>query len=58
MAIVWRRAVDLLAPLGRLVIVGAEAWQRSGRTLPGKEQYYLAAAWPSSSRTSRCAGTT
>jgi gliding motility-associatede transport system auxiliary component len=43
MAIAWRRAVDLLAPLGLLVIVGAEAWQRAGRTLPGKEQYYLAA---------------
>jgi ABC-type uncharacterized transport system involved in gliding motility auxiliary subunit len=43
MAVAWRRAIDLLAPLGLLVIVGAEAWQRAGRTLPGKEQYYLAA---------------
>jgi hypothetical protein len=42
-ALNWKRAVDFLAPLGLLVIVGAEAWQRTGRTLPGKEQYYLAA---------------
>jgi hypothetical protein len=43
MAVAWRRAIDLLAPLGLLVIVAAEAWQRAGRTLPGKEQYYVAA---------------
>ena len=42
-ALNWRRAIDLLAPLGLVVIVGAEWWQRLGRTLPGKQQYYLAA---------------
>jgi ABC-type uncharacterized transport system involved in gliding motility auxiliary subunit len=42
-ALNWRRAVDFLSPLGLLVIVGAQWWQRLGRTLPGKEQYYLAA---------------
>ncbi len=30
-----KKAVDLLAPLGFLVIVGAAAWERTGRTLPG-----------------------
>jgi gliding motility-associatede transport system auxiliary component len=39
----WRRAVDFLSPLGLLVIVGVQWWQRAGKTLPGKEQYYLAA---------------
>jgi gliding motility-associatede transport system auxiliary component len=38
----WR-PVDFLAPLGFLVIVGAEAWERSGRTLPGKPQAWLIA---------------
>ena len=37
------RAVDFLAPLGFLVIVGAEAWERAGKTLPGKPDYYLIA---------------
>ncbi len=37
------RAVDFLAPLGFLVIVGAEAWQRAGKALPGKPDYYLIA---------------
>jgi ABC-type uncharacterized transport system involved in gliding motility auxiliary subunit len=37
------RAVDFLAPLGFLVIVGATAWERMGRTLPGKPDYYLIA---------------
>jgi ABC-type uncharacterized transport system involved in gliding motility auxiliary subunit len=37
------RAVDALAPLGFLVIVGAEAWERAGKTLPGKPDYYLIA---------------
>lgn len=43
MAAPWKRAVDFLAPLGLVVIVGAFAWQRSGRVLPGQERYYLAA---------------
>src|SRR6185503_14345427 len=43
MAAPWKRAVDFLAPLGLLVIVGAEAWQRWGRVLPGPERYYYAA---------------
>jgi ABC-type uncharacterized transport system involved in gliding motility auxiliary subunit len=42
-ALNWRRAIDFLAPLGLVVIVGAEAWQRAGRTLPGNERYYLSA---------------
>ena len=42
-ALNWRRAIDFLAPLGLVIIVGAEGWQRSGRTLPGQERYYLAA---------------
>jgi ABC-type uncharacterized transport system involved in gliding motility auxiliary subunit len=37
------RPVDFLAPLGFLVIVGAEAWERSGRTLPGKPEAWLIA---------------
>ena len=37
------RLVDFLAPLGFLVIVGAEAWERSGRTLPGKPEAWLIA---------------
>jgi ABC-type uncharacterized transport system involved in gliding motility auxiliary subunit len=37
------RAVDFLAPLGFLVIVGSSAWQRMGRTLPGKPEAYLIA---------------
>jgi hypothetical protein len=43
MAVAWKRAVDFLAPLGLVVIIGAEAWQRAGRVLPGQERYYLAA---------------
>lgn len=43
MSLAWKRGIDLLAPLGLIVIVGAEAWQRSSRTLPGHERYYLAA---------------
>jgi ABC-type uncharacterized transport system involved in gliding motility auxiliary subunit len=42
-ALNWRRTVDFLAPLGLVVIVFAQWWQRSGRTLPGQERYYLAA---------------
>ena len=30
-----KKAVDFLAPLGFLVTVGAAAWERTGRTLPG-----------------------
>jgi gliding motility-associatede transport system auxiliary component len=37
------RAVDILGPLGFLVIVGAQAWERAGKTLPGKPDYYLIA---------------
>lgn len=37
------RPVDFLAPLGFLVIVGAEAWERAGRTLPGKPEAWLIA---------------
>jgi ABC-type uncharacterized transport system involved in gliding motility auxiliary subunit len=36
-------AVDLLAPLGLLVILAAYAWQVSGRPLPGRFEYYLSA---------------
>jgi ABC-type uncharacterized transport system involved in gliding motility auxiliary subunit len=43
MAVAWKRAIDFLAPLGLVVIIGAEAWQRAGRTLPGQERYYLSA---------------
>jgi ABC-type uncharacterized transport system involved in gliding motility auxiliary subunit len=38
-----KRLVDTLAPLGLLVIVGAMAWTRAGRTLPGKLDYWLLA---------------
>ena len=37
------RAVDILAPLGFLVIVGSGIWERAGKTLPGKPDYYLIA---------------
>jgi ABC-type uncharacterized transport system involved in gliding motility auxiliary subunit len=36
-----RKAIDFLAPLGLLVIVGARIWQGLGRTLPGKPEFYL-----------------
>ena len=36
-----RRAIDFLAPLGLIVIIGSAAWERSGRTLPGKPDAYL-----------------
>jgi ABC-type uncharacterized transport system involved in gliding motility auxiliary subunit len=38
-----RRAIDFLAPLGLVVIIGSAAWERSGRTLPGKPDAYLIA---------------
>ena len=38
-----RRAIDFLAPLGLIVIVGSAAWERSGRTLPGRPDAYLIA---------------
>ena len=38
-----RRAIDFLAPLGLVVIIGSAAWERSGRTLPGKPDFYLIA---------------
>jgi ABC-type uncharacterized transport system involved in gliding motility auxiliary subunit len=39
-----KRLVDLLAPLGFLVAVGAVAWTRWGKTLPGGLRPYLVAA--------------
>jgi len=39
-----KRLVDFLAPLGFLVAVGAVAWTRYGRTLPGGLRPYLVAA--------------
>jgi ABC-type uncharacterized transport system involved in gliding motility auxiliary subunit len=38
-----RRAIDFLAPLGVAVIGGSTAWERTGRTLPGKSEAYLIA---------------
>jgi ABC-type uncharacterized transport system involved in gliding motility auxiliary subunit len=38
-----RRFIDLLAPLGFLVVIGAEFWSRAGKHLPGKFEYYLIA---------------
>jgi ABC-type uncharacterized transport system involved in gliding motility auxiliary subunit len=38
-----RKAIDFLAPLGLVVIIGSTAWERSGRTLPGKPDAYLMA---------------
>ena len=38
-----RRLVDTLAPLGLLVMIGAAAWLRAGKTLPGKPEYYTLA---------------
>src|SRR5262245_22690144 len=35
------RLIDLLSPLGVLVIVGSQAWSMAGRNLPGQERYYL-----------------
>jgi len=40
---VMRRAIDYLAPLGLVVIIGSVAWARIGRTLPGKPEAYLIA---------------
>ena len=39
-----KRLVDFLAPLGFLVAVGALAWTRYGKTLPGGLRPYLVAA--------------
>jgi len=39
-----KRLVDLLAPLGLLLAVGAVAWARWGKTLPGGLRPYLIAA--------------
>jgi len=39
-----KRLVDLLAPLGFLLAVGALAWTRYGKTLPGGLRPYLIAA--------------
>ncbi len=36
-----KRFLDLLAPLGFLVIIGATAWSRSGKPLPGQEAYWM-----------------
>jgi ABC-type uncharacterized transport system involved in gliding motility auxiliary subunit len=37
-----KRLIDLLAPLGFLVVIGSMAWVRAGRELPGgKGQYYV-----------------
>ncbi len=36
-----KRLVDLLAPLGLLVLIGSTAWTRSGKTLPGEPSYWL-----------------
>jgi len=35
-----KRLIDFLAPVGFLVIVGAQVWTRAGRSLPGKPEYY------------------
>src|SRR5262245_35487070 len=40
-----RRLVDALAPLGLLVMIGAAAWLRAGKTLPGKPEYYTIAGF-------------
>jgi ABC-type uncharacterized transport system involved in gliding motility auxiliary subunit len=40
-----KRAIDFLAPLGLLVIVGSLFWARSGRTLPGGLNSYLLAGF-------------
>src|SRR5207247_1252383 len=37
-----RRLIDILAPLGLVVIIGAQAMQRIGKPLPGKPEIYLA----------------
>jgi len=31
----------VLSPLGLLVIIGATAWSRAGKTLPGQEAYWM-----------------
>ena len=41
MGAVMRKAIDYLAPLGLVVIVGAWVWEALGRTLPGKPEAYL-----------------
>src|SRR5512143_1265791 len=38
-----KKFIDLLAPLGLVVMVGSEAWIRAGKNLPGKQQAYLLA---------------
>jgi ABC-type uncharacterized transport system involved in gliding motility auxiliary subunit len=41
--LIMKRGIDLLAPLGLIVIVGSLAWARTGRTLPGGAYPYLIA---------------
>ncbi len=36
-----KRFTLLLSPLGLLVIIGAAAWSRAGKTLPGQEAYWM-----------------
>lgn len=36
-----KRLVDVLAPLGILVLIGTTLWTRSGRTLPGDPSWWL-----------------
>jgi len=36
-----RWLVDLLSPLGLVLVIGSQALVRAGRTLPGKPEYYL-----------------
>ena len=35
-----KRLIDVLAPLGLLLMIGARVWVRAGRTLPGEPHYY------------------
>jgi len=41
---ILKKLVDILAPLGFLIAVGAVAWARTGRTLPGGLRPWLIAA--------------
>jgi ABC-type uncharacterized transport system involved in gliding motility auxiliary subunit len=38
-----RKLIDFLAPVGLLIVIGAEGWTRAGKNLPGKFEYYLGA---------------
>ena len=38
-----KKLIDLLGPLGLLIMIGSQAWVRAGKSLPGKPEHWLIA---------------